>query len=66
MDSLVKAAYYHRNTHKDAYNYNVKFDDIVQDYEDAKNTSPIIINSPSTKQPSTIRVDVPTTLLGPT
>lgn len=66
MDSLVKAAYYHRNTHKDAYNYNVKFDDIVQDYEDAKNTSPIIINSPSTKQPSTIRVDAPTTLLGPT
>lgn len=66
MDSLVKAAHYHRNAHKDAYNYNVKFDDLVQDYEDTKNTSPIIINSPSTKQPKTIRIDVPTTLIGPT
>ena len=66
MDSLVKAAYYHRNAHKDAYNYNVQFNDLVQDYEDAKNASPIIINSPSTKQPSTIRADVPATLLGPT
>lgn len=66
MDSLVKAAYYHRNAHKDDYNYNVQFNDLVQDYEDAKNASPIIINSPSTKQPSTIRVDVPAALLGPT
>lgn len=66
MDSLVRAAHYHKNAHKDAYNYNVKFDDLVQDYEDAKNASPIIINSPSTKQPKTIRTDVPTTLIGPT
>ena len=66
MDSLVKAAHYHRNAHKDAYNYNVQFNDLVQDYEDAKNASPIIINSPSTQQPSTIRANVPTTLLGPT
>ena len=66
MDSLVKAAHYHKNAHKDAYNYNVKFDDLIQDYEDAKNASPIIINSPSTKQPKTIRTDVPTTLIGPT
>ena len=66
MDSLVKAAYYHRNAHKDAYNYNVQLNDLVQDYDDAKNASPIIINSPSTRQPSTIRADVPTTLLGPT
>lgn len=66
MDSLVKAAHYHRINHKDAYNYNVKFDDLVQDYEDTKNASPIIINSPSTRQPGTIRADVPTTLLGPT
>lgn len=66
MDSLVKAAHYHRNAHKDAYNYNVQFNDLVQDYEDAKNASPIIINSPSTQQPSTIRADVPVTLLGPT
>lgn len=66
MDSLVKAAYYHRNAHKDAYNYNVQFNDLVQDYEDAKNASPIIINSPSTRQPSTIRADIPATLLGPT
>lgn len=66
MDSLVKAAYYHRNAHKDAYNYNVQLNDLEQDYEDAKNASPIIINSPSTRQPSTIRADVPATLLGPT
>lgn len=66
MDSLVKAAHYHRINHKDAYNYNIKFDDLVQDYEDTKNASPIIINSPSTRQPGTIRADVPTTLLGPT
>lgn len=66
MDSLVKAAHYHRINHKDAYNYNVKFDDLVQDHEDTKNASPIIINSPSTRQPGTIRADVPTTLLGPT
>lgn len=66
MDSLVKAAHYHRNAHKDAYNYNVQFNDLVQDYEDAKNASPIVINSPSTQQPSTIRVDAPTTLIGPT
>lgn len=66
MNSLVRAARNHRNAHKDAYNYNVKLVDILQDYEDTKNASPIIINSPSTRQPSTIRVDVPTTLLGPT
>lgn len=66
MDSLVKAAHYHRNAHKDAYNYNVQFNDLVQDYEDAKNASPIIINSPSTRQPSTIRADIPATLLGQT
>lgn len=66
MDSLVKAAHYHRINHKDAYNYNVKLDDLVQDHEDTKNASPIIINSPSTRQPGTIRADVPTTLLGPT
>ena len=66
MDSLVKAAYYHRNAHKDAYNYNVQLNDLEQDYEDAKNASPIIINSPSTQQPSTIRADIPTILTGPT
>lgn len=66
MDSLVKAAYYHRNAHKDAYNYNVQLNDLEQDYEDTKNASPIIINSPSTQQPGTIRADVPTTLTGPT
>lgn len=36
MDSLVKAAHYHRINHKDAYNHNVKFDDLVQDYEDTE------------------------------
>lgn len=66
MNSLVRAARNHKNAHKDAYNYNVQLNDIEQDYEDAKNASPIIINSPSTRQPSTIRADVPTTLLGPT
>lgn len=66
MNSLVRAARNHRNAHKDAYNYNVQLNDLEQDYEDAKNTSPIIINSPSTRQPSTIRADIPTTLLGPT
>lgn len=66
MNSLVRAARNHRNSHKDAYNYNVQLNDIEQDYEDAKNASPIIINSPSTRQPSTIRADIPTTLLGPT
>lgn len=62
MNSLVKAARNHKNAHKDAYNYNVQLNDIEQDYEDAKNASPIIINSPSIRQPSTIRADVPTTL----
>ena len=66
MNSLVRVARNHRNTHKDAYNYNVQLNDLEQDYEDAKNASPIIINTPSTRQPSTIRADVPTTLLGPT
>ena len=66
MNSLVRAARNHRNSHKDAYNYNVQLNDIEQDYEDAKNASPIIINTPSTRQPSTIRADVPVTLLGPT
>lgn len=66
MNSLVRAARNHRNEHKDAYNYNVQLNDLEQDYEDAKNASPIIINSPSTRQPSTIRADVPITLLGPT
>lgn len=66
MNSLVKAARNHKNAHKDAYNYNVQLNDLEQDYEDSKNASPIIINSPSIRQPSTIRADVPTTLLGPT
>lgn len=66
MNSLVRAARNHRNAHKDAYNYNVQLNDLEQDYEDAKNASPIIINSPSTRQPSTIRADIPITLLGPT
>lgn len=66
MNSLVRAARNHRNSHKDAYNYNVQLNDLEQDYEDVKNASPIIINTPSTRQPSTIRADVPVTLLGPT
>ena len=65
MDSLVKAAYVHKKANPNAYNYAVNMADLEQDYEDAKNYSPIVINSPSTKQPATIRADVPTTLLGP-
>lgn len=65
MQSVVKAAYAHRKNNKDSYNYNVKLNDVIQDYDDARNASPIMINSPSTKQPSTIRADVPITLLGP-
>ena len=66
MKSVVKASAAHRLNNKDKYNYNVKLDDVIQDYEDAKNASPIIINSPSTKQPATINAVIPTTLLGPT
>lgn len=65
MNSLVRVARNHRNAHKDAYNYNVQLNDLEQDYEDTKNASPIIINTPSTRQPSTIRANVPVTLLGP-
>ena len=66
MDSLVKAAYNHRVRHRDAYNYNVSLKDLIQDYEDVKNSSPIVLNSMSVEQPSTIRADVPKTLIGPT
>ena len=66
MKSVVKASAAHRLNNKDKYNYNVKLDDVIQDYEDAKNASPIIINSPSTKQPATINAVIPTTLIGPT
>ena len=66
MKSVVKASAAHRLNNKDKYNYNVKLDDVIQDYEDAKNASPIIINSPSIKQPDTINAVIPTTLLGPT
>ena len=66
MKSLVRAARNHRNAHKGVYNYKVQLNDPEQDYEDAKNASPIIINPPSTRQPSTIGADVPITLPGPT
>lgn len=65
MNSVVKAAYIHRRNNKDKYNYNVQFNDVVQDYDNAINASPIIINSPSIKQSETIRADVPITLTGP-
>lgn len=65
MRSVVKAAYAHRKNNKDSYNYNVKLNDVIQDYDDTRNASPIIINSPSTKQPETINAAVPITLLGP-
>lgn len=65
MQSVVKAAYAHRKNNKDSYNYNVKLNDVIQDYDDTRNASPIIINSPSTKQPETINAAVPITLLGP-
>ena len=66
MKSVVRASAAHRLNNKDKYNYNVKLGDVIQDYEDTKNASPIIINSPSTKQPATINAAIPTTLLGPT
>lgn len=66
MKSVVSASAVHRLNNKDKYNYNVKLGDVIQDYEDAKNASPIVINSPSTKQPATINAAIPTTLLGPT
>lgn len=66
MKSVVSASAAHRLNNKDKYNYNVKLGDVIQDYEDTKNASPIIINSPSTKQPATINAAIPTTLLGPT
>lgn len=66
MKSVVSASAAHRLNNKDKYNYNVKLGDVIQDYEDAKNASPIVINSPSTKQPATINAAIPTTLLGPT
>ena len=66
MKSVVRASAAHRLNNKDKYNYNVKLGDVIQDYEDAKNASPIVINSPSTKQPATINAAIPTTLLGPT
>ena len=66
MKSVVSASAAHRLNNKDKYNYNVKLGDVIQDYEDAKNASPIVINSPSTKQPATINAVIPTTLLGPT
>ena len=65
MNSVVKAAYVHRKNNKDKYNYNVQLNDVIQDYDDTRNASPIIINSHSTKQPETINATVPTTLLGP-
>lgn len=65
MNSLVKAAYAHKKANPNAYNYAVNMADLEQDYIDAQNASPIVINSPSTKRPATIRADVPTTLLGP-
>lgn len=65
MNSVVKASMIHRMNHKDDYNYNVKLGDVIQDYDDTRNASPIIINSPSTKQPITINATVPNTLLGP-
>lgn len=65
MDSLVKVAYTHKKANPDAYNYAVNMYDLEQDYEDAKKHSPIIINTPSVKQPVTINAAVPTTLLGP-
>lgn len=66
MKSVVSASAAHRLNNKDKYNYNVKLGDVIQDYEDTKSASPIIINSPSTKQPATINAAIPTTLLGPT
>ena len=65
MQSVTRAAALHRANHKKDYDYNVKLQDLIDDYEDAKAASPIVINSPSTEQPATIRADVPKTIIGP-
>lgn len=69
MKSLAKAAYWHRKNRPEMYNYDVKFNDLVQDYDDALNSSPVMQGLPSykhsSKQPSTINSVIPTTLLGP-
>ena len=65
MNSLVKSAYAHKKANPNAYNYAVNMADLEQDYIDAQNASPIVINSPSTKQPATINAVAPITLVGP-
>ena len=65
MNSLTRAAKAHKSAHTDAYNYAVNLVDLEQDYDDAQNASPIIINTPSIEQPATVRADAPNTLLGP-
>lgn len=60
MNSLVRAARNHRNAHKDAYNYNVQLYDLEQEEIKAQQQRDL------KRQSSTIRADVPTTLLGPT
>ena len=66
MQSVTRAAALHRANHNKDYDYNVKLQDLIDDYEDVKSASPIVINSPSVEQPATIRADVSKTLLGPT
>lgn len=65
MNSLARAARAHKSANPDAYNYTVNLVDLEQDYDDAQNASPIIINTPSIEQPATVRADAPNTLLGP-
>ena len=65
MNSLTRVARAHKSANPDAYNYAVNLADLEQDYIDAQNASPIVIDTPSIEQPATIRADVPNTLLGP-
>lgn len=57
MDSLAKAAFNHRYRNPNMYNYNVKFNDVVQDYNDAKNT--VTPNQPIVEVPVSTRVQAP-------
>lgn len=65
MNSLYNVAKAHRKANPNMYNYQVQLNDVVQDFDDARNASPIIQNTPSIEQPQTINAAIPRTLLGP-
>lgn len=66
MNTLAKAAFNHRKKNPDMYNYNVQYSDLLKDFDEVRNASPIIQSTPSIKQPQTINAAISRTLLGPT